>query len=58
MLGLALTAARAVAPVSAGAMYDYLGTYLPIFGGLAGLSLLAAGAILLIGRDAQIAQPH
>jgi MFS family permease len=48
VLGLFVTGARAVAPVGAGILYDLLGTYPPIFWVLAGLSALAAGAILLI----------
>jgi MFS family permease len=48
VLGLFVTGARAIAPVSAGIMYDLLGSYLPIFWVLAGLSALAGGAILLV----------
>ena len=52
VLGLFVTGARALAPVGAGIMYDLLGTYLPIFWILTGVSVLAAGAILLVERDA------
>ena len=48
VLGLFVTGARGIAPVGAGIMYDLLGTYPPIFWVLAGLSVVAAGAILLI----------
>ncbi len=48
MVGLFNTSARGLAPVAAGIMYDLLGNYPPIFWGLAALSLLATGAILLI----------
>jgi len=51
VLGLFVTGARALAPVGAGIMYDLLGTYLPIFWILTGVSVLAVGAILLVERD-------
>lgn len=51
VLGVWVTGARALAPVGAGILYDLLGTYSPIFWGLAGFSVLAAGAILLGGHD-------
>jgi MFS family permease len=49
MLGLFITGARAIAPVGAGIFYDLLGSYSLIFWALAGLSALAAAAILLVG---------
>ncbi|HEU5200122.1 MAG TPA: MFS transporter [Ktedonobacterales bacterium] len=49
VLGLFITGARAIAPVGAGLFYDLLGGYSLIFWALAGLSALAAGAILLVG---------
>jgi MFS family permease len=49
VLGLFITGARAIAPVGAGIFYDLLGSYSLIFWALAGLSALAAGAILLVG---------
>ena len=49
VLGLFITGARAIAPVGAGISYDLLGSYALIFWALAGLSALAAGAILLLG---------
>ncbi|HKW22891.1 MAG TPA: MFS transporter, partial [Ktedonobacterales bacterium] len=49
MLGLFITGARAIAPVGAGLFYELLGTYSLIFWALAGLSALAAGALLLVG---------
>ncbi len=42
--------ARALAPVGAGAFYDAAGTYLPVFWALAGLSALAAVAVLRADR--------
>jgi MFS family permease len=51
VLGIGITGARALAPVGVGFLYDRLGTYAPIFWGLAGLSLVAAGTILLGGHD-------
>ncbi len=48
VLGLFSTGARAIAPVGVGIIYDLLGAYPPIFWVLAGLSVLAAGAILLV----------
>lgn len=48
ILGLFVTGARGVAPVGAGILYDTFGSYPPIFWILAGISLLAAGAILLV----------
>ncbi len=53
VLGLFVTGARALAPVGAGIMYDILGAYQPVFWILAGTSLLAAGAILLVEREAR-----
>lgn len=54
VLGLFITGARAIAPVGAGIMYDLLGTYSPIFWILAGVSVLAAGAILLVKHDGEM----
>ncbi len=48
VLGLFITGARALAPVGVGILYDLLRAYAPIFWLLAGVSLLAVGAILLI----------
>lgn len=53
ILGLFVTGARAVAPVGAGIMYDFLGAYPPIFWTLAGVSLLAVGAILLVEKESR-----
>src|SRR5579859_1141444 len=52
VLGLFVTGARAVAPVGAGLLSDRLGSYPPIFWALAGLSVLAAGAILPVDHAA------
>lgn len=49
VLGLFITGARAIAPVGAGLFYELLGSYSLIFWALAGLSALAAGALLLVG---------
>ncbi len=49
VLGLFVTGSRAIAPVGAGILYDLPGMYPPIFWLLAGISLLAVGAILLTG---------
>ncbi|HEX8035582.1 MAG TPA: MFS transporter, partial [Ktedonobacterales bacterium] len=51
VLGLFVTGARAVAPVGAGIMYDLLGSYPPILWALGGISLLAAGTILLVEKE-------
>jgi MFS family permease len=51
IMGLFVTGARALAPVGAGLLYDLLGTYPPIFWLLAGLSLLAVGASLLVNQQ-------
>jgi MFS family permease len=46
--GLLVTGARAIAPVGAGIIFDLLGAYPPVFWVLAGLSVVATGAILLV----------
>ncbi|HLV98680.1 MAG TPA: MFS transporter [Ktedonobacterales bacterium] len=51
VLGVGITGARALAPVGVGILYDLLGIYSPIFWGLAVLSVVAAGAILLGGHN-------
>lgn len=52
VLGLFVTGARGIAPVAAGIAYDLLGgTYPPIFWMLAAISLLAAGAILMVKHE-------
>ncbi|MBO0779488.1 MAG: MFS transporter [Ktedonobacteraceae bacterium] len=53
VLGLFITGARAIAPGGAGIMYDFLGTYPPIFWALAGSSILATGAILLVAQSGE-----
>lgn len=50
VLGLFVTGARAIAPAGAGILHDALGSYPPIFWMLTGFSVLAAGAILLVGH--------
>jgi MFS family permease len=42
--------ATALAPISAGAAYDVLGTYVPLFWGFVALSLIPVGAVLLVQR--------
>jgi MFS family permease len=63
VLGIGITGARALAPVGVGVLYDRLGTYSPIFWGLAGLSVVAAGTILLgshsqAGKHTELSQLH
>ncbi|MGZ6391221.1 MAG: MFS transporter [Ktedonobacterales bacterium] len=53
VLGLFVTGARAVAPVGVGIVYDLLGSYPPILWALAGISLLAAGAMLLVEKESR-----
>jgi MFS family permease len=50
-LALLLTAARAIAPVGAGAAYVLADSYRPVFWGLATISLLGAGAMLGVSRQ-------
>ncbi len=54
ILGLFVTGARAAAPVGAGLLYDRLETYALIFWVLAGLSALAAGAILAVSSSQSV----
>ena len=54
VLGLFITGARAIAPVGVGIMYDLLGAYSPIFWALAAISVLAAGAILLVEHHGEM----
>lgn len=42
--------ATALAPISAGAAYDLLGTYVPLFWGFVVLSAVPVGAVLLVRR--------
>ena len=42
--------ATALAPISAGAAYDLLGTYIPLFWGFVLLSVVPVGAVLLVRR--------
>jgi MFS family permease len=43
--------ATALAPISAGAAYDLLGTYVPLFWGFVVLSIIPVGAVLLVRRS-------
>ena len=52
-LSLFLTGARALAPVGAGATYAIAGGYGPVLWGMAAASLLAAGAMVGVGRHRQ-----
>jgi MFS family permease len=45
-----VTAANALAPVSGGAAHDSFGSYEPLLWAFVGLSAIAAGAALLVGR--------
>jgi MFS family permease len=47
-LALCVTASRALAPVSAGAVYDWVGHYHPMFWGLLVASAMATAAVLLV----------
>jgi MFS family permease len=51
MLAFFLTGARALAPVGAGAVYALAGGYEPVLWGMAAFSLLAAIAMLEVGRQ-------
>jgi MFS family permease len=51
VVALFVTAARAVGPVGAGAVYDLVGSYTPLWWALAAVSVLSAGAILMAERD-------
>lgn len=51
VLALFVTGARALAPVSAGLLYTFFGRYEQTFWLLAGVSVLASLAVLLIERD-------
>jgi MFS family permease len=52
VLALFVTGSRALAPVTAGVVYDVAGGYEPVFWGLAVASAVATAAVLLVGRDA------
>ena len=45
-----VTAANALAPISGGAAHDLFGSYEPLLWAFVGLSAIAAGAALLVGR--------
>jgi MFS family permease len=48
VMALFVTASRALAPVSAGAVYDWVGHYRPVFWGLLVASAVATVAVLLV----------
>jgi MFS family permease len=48
VVALFVTASRALAPVSAGAIYDWVGHYQPMFWGLLVASAMATAAVLLV----------
>jgi MFS family permease len=52
VLALFVTGSRALAPVTAGVVYDVAGGYEPVFWGLAAASTIATAAVLLVGREA------
>jgi MFS family permease len=52
-----VTIATALAPVSAGAAYDLVGVYNPLLWGFALLSLLSAGAVLLVQQESSEPAP-
>lgn len=53
VMALFVTAARAVGPVGAGAVYDLMGSYTPLWWALAAISVLSGGAILMAERAAR-----
>jgi sugar phosphate permease len=57
LLALFLTGARALAPVGAGVAYAVAGGYIPVFRGLVACSLLAAVAMVGVGRHRRRAPP-
>jgi cyanate permease len=52
-----VTVANALAPISAGAAHDLLGSYDPIFWAFIGLSIVPSGAVLLVRREPAMRQP-
>jgi MFS family permease len=53
VVALFVTAARAVGPVGAGAVYDRIGSYTPLWWALAAVSVLSGGAMLMAERGAR-----
>lgn len=53
VLALFVTGSRALAPVSAGAVYDWAGSYEPMFWGLLVASAVATVAVLLVRKEEQ-----
>lgn len=51
VLTLFVTGSRALAPVGAGALYDWLGSYDPMLWGLLLASAIATAAVLLVRRE-------
>jgi MFS family permease len=51
VLALFVTGSRALAPVTAGVVYDFAGGYELVFWGLAAASAIATAAVLLVGRE-------
>lgn len=58
VVALFVTAARAVGPVGAGAVYDAIGSYAPLWWALAFVSVLSGGAILMAERAARERVSH
>jgi MFS family permease len=54
VLALFVTASRALAPVSAGAVYDWVGHYQPMFWGLLVASAIATVAVLLVRQKGEL----
>jgi len=48
----------ALAPVSAGAFFDVVGSYDPLFWGFVWLSVVSAGVVLLVRSDAPSPEPE
>jgi hypothetical protein len=57
VLAAFVAAANALAPISAGAAHDVLGTYDPIFWAFVALSIIPSGAVLLARRPTPASPP-
>lgn len=57
-LAMFVTGARALAPVSAGLLYGLFGHYEPVFWIVAGVALLATGAIMFVDDRGPVAVPQ
>jgi MFS family permease len=57
VLAAFVTVANALAPISAGAAHDLMGSYDPIFWAFVVLGIVPSGAVLLVRPPARTAQP-